>query len=224
MPFVVSFKHEKRNDEVEHLLTTASEEPRTKLIPVSDDIYRMKIPLNPVQGSVNSYLLRDGKGGWVVLDPGYNTAYCRAGWQEAMETLCFGFEDISLILVTHFHSDHAGLAGYFEQRCSAPIYMHPLEVISYQSEWDKEARHVDKMVAFMSQYGLSEARIPELRTQMARVDIKTIDVCHHFEPLQVGDCFPVAGGTLRTIAAPGHSVGQCMFYLEEKKLGVCYLR
>ena len=77
---------------------------------------------------------------------------------------------------------------------------------------------LDKMVAFMSLYGLRPERVEELREQMARVDIRSIDKCESFETLHAGDCFPVEGGALHAVYAPGHSEGQCMFYLPERKL------
>ena len=189
-----------------------------KIVKINDDIYRIKTPFNLQRGSVNSYLIRDRSGGWVVLDPGYSTDICRGLWQEAMDMLGFGFENISLILNTHFHTDHAGLAGWFERNCSAPIYMSPADVISYRSEWQDESKHLDIMVEYMSHHGLSStARIEEMRQQMHEIGTHTIDMCTRFLPLADGDRFPVKGGYLRAIAAPGHATGQLIFAFDEQK-------
>lgn len=189
-----------------------------KLIEAAPGVYRLKIPMNIQKGSVNSYMLRDEKGGWVIIDPGYNTEPCRCGWEEAMATLGMRFEDISLILNTHFHGDHAGMAGWFEQRCKAPIYMHPDDIDSYHAEWDDDTLHVDKMVDYMSRHGLRGWRIDELREQMAVIGTASIDVCHRFLELDESDVFTVEDGALHTIFAPGHTTGHCMFYCSERKL------
>lgn len=190
----------------------------SKLIESCEGVFRLKTPLNIQKGSVNSYMLRGRDGGWVIIDPGYSTQPCRRGWLEAMETLGFGFNDIKLILITHFHGDHAGLAGWFEKQCSAPIYMHPYDIESYSAEWDDDLGHVNAMVGFMSQYGLHGSRIEELRRQMADIGTASIDVCSNFLNLSEGDEFPVEGGVLHTMFAPGHSSGHCMFWFPERKL------
>lgn len=189
-----------------------------KLIEAAPGVYRLKIPMNIQKGSVNSYLLRGAKGDWVIVDPGYFTEACLRGWESAMEELNIRFEDISLILNTHFHGDHAGMAGWFERRCSAPIYLHPDEILSYHAEWDNDLLHVDTMVAYMSPHGLHGWRIDELREQMARIGTASIEVCSRFLELQEGDSFAIEGGRLHTILAPGHSSGHCMFYCPERKL------
>ena len=59
---------------------------------------------------VNVYLIEDGAG-WALLDTGLDDATTRAAW----ETLLVGplaARPLTRVLVTHYHPDHMGLAGW----------------------------------------------------------------------------------------------------------------
>ncbi len=63
---------------------------------------------------VNVYLIDDGDG-WALLDTGIDDAPTRAAW----ETLLAGplrERPLSRVLVTHYHPDHIGLAGWLCER------------------------------------------------------------------------------------------------------------
>ena len=186
-----------------------------KIVEVCEGVYRLKMPM--AAGSVNAYMLRDGQGGWVAIDTGYNSQACREGWQEAMDTLGMGFDKLSRILATHFHWDHLGLGGWFESSSDAPVYLHPKDADAYLAEWDSRL-HPEKMLAFMMRYGLRGPRVEEFQAQMAAQGTKDIDLRSGFLPLHDGDRFDVEGGTLYTVLSPGHTPGHCMFYFPEKKL------
>lgn len=192
---------------------------QARIIEICSGVYRLKVPMVRSAGSVNSFILRDGNGGWTVIDPGFNVGPCYEGWQRLMSELGIGFDDIRLILCTHFHGDHTGMAGWFERQCAAPICMHPLDIECYHAEWDDDAAHFERMLAMMRSYGLTDnGRIEEMRSQRAYAGSSGIEKCSSFTPLNDGDAFPAEGGRLHTIMTPGHTAGHCMFVYPEKKL------
>ncbi len=73
--------------------------------------FRLKLPFQ--LNHVNIYLIED-KGGWLALDTGLGTDDCRMGWDAILSGPLKG-ERLSAMLVTHFHPDHVGLAGWLHQ-------------------------------------------------------------------------------------------------------------
>ena len=70
---------------------------------------------------VNIYLIEDDHG-WLVLDTGLGTDDCRVGWDSILSGPLQG-ERLSQMLVTHFHPDHVGLAGWLAQSFDLPLAM-----------------------------------------------------------------------------------------------------
>ena len=59
---------------------------------------------------VNVYLIEDGAG-WAVLDTGLDDAATRAAW-DALLAGPLQARPLTRVLVTHYHPDHMGLAGW----------------------------------------------------------------------------------------------------------------
>ena len=76
---------------------------------------------------VNVYLVEDNAG-WAVIDTGIDDAATRAAW-EAL--LADPLRDVALtrILVTHYHPDHIGLAGWLCERFGLPLLMSQTEYL-----------------------------------------------------------------------------------------------
>lgn len=73
-------------------------------------------PLGPLQ--TNAYVLTNGQGEGVIIDPGMNPEELLAYVQELK---------IQAILLTHAHFDHIGGLEEVRQKTGAPVYIHSLE-------------------------------------------------------------------------------------------------
>lgn len=88
---------------------------------VAPGIHWVRMPLPFALNHINLWLLKDGDG-WTVVDTGYNVAEIRTIWEDAIAKITGGGE-IKRTIVTHFHPDHLGLAGWFEEMHGAPLWM-----------------------------------------------------------------------------------------------------
>ncbi|WP_163313978.1 MBL fold metallo-hydrolase, partial [Klebsiella aerogenes] len=68
---------------------------------------------------VNIYLIEDGDG-WAVLDTGIDDAVTRAAWEALVAGPLKG-RRLTRLIVTHFHPDHIGLAGWLAERFEIPL-------------------------------------------------------------------------------------------------------
>lgn len=80
---------------------------------------RMPLPFPP--GHVNLWLIEDGEG-WLAVDAGARSEESVTLWSRLLSEGLEG-RPLSHLLVTHFHPDHVGLAGWLCERTGAAMLM-----------------------------------------------------------------------------------------------------
>ena len=91
--------------------------PYDELTEVEPGIWWLRLRLPFALDHVNVWLLEDGDG-WTLIDTGVSDTATRAVWERVLTRL-----PIARILITHFHPDHFGLAGWLRDRTGAPVLM-----------------------------------------------------------------------------------------------------
>ncbi len=94
---------------------------------VADGVFLLKMPIPFALDHINLWLLRDGDG-WTIVDTGFNTEESASIWENVLTGFCKG-ERIHKIIVTHFHPDHVGMAGWLMRRTNAPVHMSQLDYL-----------------------------------------------------------------------------------------------
>ncbi len=146
----------------------------------------------------NCYLITDGATG-TLIDTGLKKD--RADLLQALKEIGLSAEQITAVVLTHGHTDHAGNAAYF-QKCGAKVYAHPKEVCYLRGE-----TYAPK--------GLLALQRP-FHTSLLRIGEKVYPV----EPFCVdhlvcdGEFLEVPGGHLRVISSPGHTLGHTAYWYE----------
>lgn len=85
---------------------------------------QVQVPLPYSLKWVNAYLLPgDGDDDWSLIDPGLHTEEAVRVWEAVMRDRRLAWEQIARIVLTHHHPDHYGLAGWFQARTGAPVWM-----------------------------------------------------------------------------------------------------
>ena len=114
-----------------------------EVIEIADGILWIRLPLPMALDHVNIYALDDGDG-WTIIDAGIDTAKSRAVWENLLAGPLSG-KPINRILVTHYHPDHIGLAGWLQDK-GAELWttrttwlLGRMLVLDEQAEWPKEA-------------------------------------------------------------------------------------
>lgn len=177
---------------------------------VAQGVYRVPIPVPIPLRYVNCYLLR-GRDGWALIDTGMHDPAAEAAWHHTFETLKISFSEITTILVTHYHPDHYGMAGWLQERTGAPVLMGEIERAAVQRIWHGDHRELAINEQFFIRYGLPSAEVAALRalslhtvTQVVpHPSLTTLDAS---QPLQLGD------RTWEVQILPGHSDGQVCLY------------
>jgi glyoxylase-like metal-dependent hydrolase (beta-lactamase superfamily II) len=92
-----------------------------EVVPIAPGVLWLRMPLPFALDHINLWLIEDGPG-WTIVDAGYAMPETRAAWERVFaENL--GGRPVTRIVVTHFHPDHVGLAGWLVERWRAPLWI-----------------------------------------------------------------------------------------------------
>src|SRR4051794_32968645 len=136
----------------------------TSLAPLTrTGIHRVAVPLSDSPlGSVNVYLIESDNGP-ILIDTAWQTADALAAIEGALADIGARVEDLSLIVLTHGHPDHTGLAAPLRERSGAPIALHPADWPFVDPARREDADYYSKSVGWMRLNGM-----PDQEQGMAR--------------------------------------------------------
>ena len=166
---------------------------------------------------VNAYAVDRADGGIVLVDAG-----C-AGHPSAWETLERGLAltgraiaDVGDIVVTHYHSDHMGLAGPLAAASGATVWAHPDHAHLF------DAIHEPHVVYEQRRSFARDNGVPaEWQDAVASVSEELDGVVEGPEPdreLVDGVVVPSALGPLEVLETPGHAPTHVCLYARERGL------
>ena len=178
-------------------------------------IHRLRVPTPFHVGRVNAYLIEDSP--LTLVDSGPNSAKALDELELALNGHGHAIEDLELLIITHQHVDHFGLAATLARRSGAEVAaldrLAPyLADYAHESELDGEfARRA------MLANGVPAAVVDGLRAEAAsfRGWGEAIEVDR---PLERGSLLTLAGRTLRTLHRPGHSPSDTVFLDESRAI------
>lgn len=91
-----------------------------ELVRVTDAVRWLRMPLPMQLDHINLWLL-EHDGGTVLIDTGLASEAGRATW-ERLEESVLPAQPLRLIVLTHLHPDHAGLAAWLQRRHGVPVW------------------------------------------------------------------------------------------------------
>ncbi len=91
------------------------------LIELGDGVGWTRLPVPGSLNHINVWLLEDGAG-VAIVDTGLNISPARKAWETLFAGPLAG-RTVTRVIVTHFHPDHIGLAGWLTERFGVPLWM-----------------------------------------------------------------------------------------------------
>ncbi|HEY8393606.1 MAG TPA: MBL fold metallo-hydrolase [Thermaerobacter sp.] len=179
----------------------------TEVVP---GIYRVPIPIPAPLREVNCYAAR-GKWGWTLVDTGFYTPAAEEAWRRAFGQLGIRPGDIEAIIVTHFHPDHYGAAGWLQQLSGAPVYMHDREVAVARRVW-REATIKD-LEAFAGLQAVPGHLLPALVERRQQV-LSWVQPQPEVTAVSEGASLAVGDRPFRVLWTPGHTDGLMVLWNE----------
>ncbi len=99
----------------------AAPPPAGSVIEVAPGVRWLRMPLPFALDHINLWLVEDGAG-WAIVDTGINSPTTRELWERIFATALDG-RPVTRLIVTHYHPDHIGLAGWLTERLGIELWM-----------------------------------------------------------------------------------------------------
>lgn len=177
----------------------------------------LRLPLPFRLDHVNIYLIAD-RGGWAVLDTGLGDEACRTAWESVLAGPLAG-ERLTRLIVTHYHPDHVGLAGWLTRRFDLPLAMpRPEYLYSLALQYAPGDLGADMHRPFYRKHGLSEEVTELVLGRGHDYLLRTTGVPTTYHRIRQGDVLPVGGRDFRVLTGGGHALEQAMLHRPEEKL------
>ncbi|MGQ9720449.1 MAG: MBL fold metallo-hydrolase [Candidatus Jordarchaeum sp.] len=193
-----------------------SEGVSEKPVAISKGIYQLKLPI-PFSELIYllSYLI-EGKDGYLLVDSGWNTKESLYALEKQLSKIKVNLSDISLILVTHIHPDHYGLANTIRKKSKSKIMMHQ-KTENFLNQFQSLKDYFKKMIEWLK---INGTPVDDLEYWLK----DSMSIMQFFEPpipdifLEDRETLDLGDFRLDVIWTPGHSIDHICLYEPHKKI------
>jgi glyoxylase-like metal-dependent hydrolase (beta-lactamase superfamily II) len=178
-------------------------------------IHCLRIPTPFAVGRVNCYLIEDEP--LTLVDTGPNSGKALDELESQLAERGHSIDELELLVITHQHIDHLGLAEIVVQRSGAKVAA--LGIAAERlANFDEDAEAEDRFaIDPMLRNGIPEEVTVALRSvsRSFRAWGSHVTVTH---PLEDGQTLPFLDRTLQALHRPGHSPSDTVFWDEDRRI------
>ena len=177
---------------------------------ICDGVHWIRMPLPFALNHINLWLLR-GPSGWTLVDTGFNDPTTREAWAELLPH----HTPLEQLVVTHYHPDHFGLAGWLMERLRLPLYMTEAEYLTAHAMYDSSAGYGSEPLSELYRaHGLDEKRLSEVNARPASYRKSVAPPPRAFRRIVHGDRLQLGAHEWRVIVGHGHAPEHASLYCE----------
>lgn len=174
---------------------------------------RIRLGNSVFEGLNNVYVLRGDET--VLVDTGVATEPTETELREELRELGLEFADVDQVFLTHWHYDHAGLAGTIQQESGATVHVHEADAPLVAGDGDSLIEERTRQQEKFEEWQIPDRPREELMSFLeGHAALRGADV--DVTPFTDGDSFDVNGLTLEAVHLPGHAAGLTAFAVERE--------
>lgn len=186
---------------------------------LGEGLWCVRLPLPFPLRWVNSYVW-EGRDGLTIVDPGLHDEPTKAAWCEAFQALGRDVGDVRRIVLTHYHPDHYGMAGWLQQASGAPVYLTDEGRDAARRFWDPSGKQGEELADFFRAHGMTEAWAAQMAPHLEQLR-GWVEPHPEVTPMADGDEIPLGDRPFRVLVTPGHADGHvCLYDPQEGRLVV----
>jgi glyoxylase-like metal-dependent hydrolase (beta-lactamase superfamily II) len=180
---------------------------------------KVQLPHSPL-GHLNSYLIKS-KGTNLLIDTGLNFPQAFQSLHEGISKAGIRLEELTGILLTHFHVDHVGLIPRFKEASeNVKLLMHRVEVELSRLMSNEFEGYMESMETFLEAHGAPHSIAMNLQrfhpaffTPQAYQELAASAL-----PLEDAQKISVGDYNFQVLWTPGHSPGHICLYEPSLKI------
>jgi glyoxylase-like metal-dependent hydrolase (beta-lactamase superfamily II) len=172
---------------------------------VAPGVFWLRMPLPFSLDHINLWVLDDGDS-WTLVDTGLNAADCKDVWRGLLAGSLAG-RPIGRVIVTHYHPDHLGLAGWLCYKTGAPLWITRTEyLLARVLTLDTADAPPDAVVDFYRRAGWPDEAVERLKTtSWGRFSRAVSRLPSGFRRMADGDVLHIGGRDWRVVVGRGHA-------------------
>ena len=185
-----------------------------QVIAIAPGVLWLRMPLPFALNHINLWLLEDGPS-WTAVDTGFALPETKAAWQQIFAAE-LGGRPIGRVIVTHYHPDHIGLAGWLTEHWQAPLWTTEKEWLHAQMhsrDGDADSARVRRDFAHRAGLDDEEAGIFAERQGNYRRGVPSVPPAYH--RIGEGTAIHIGGREWRVIIGEGHAPEHACLYCAE---------
>lgn len=180
-------------------------------------ILRIPTPTPFEVGDINSYVILPEAGSeqLVLIDTGVGTEEAWQSLQAGLGEVGYSIEDITLLLLTHAHTDHFGQASRIRDVSGCEVWGHE-NVSTTVAGFLPPPERIEVERAVLQRYGFNAQMYDKAYDYRAYIaDI--FSPCELDRELRDNDIVPINGFDLKVIHTPGHCPEEVVFWQPESR-------
>ena len=187
-------------------------------VEIDDGILWFRLPLPMALDHVNVFAFRE-ENGWTIIDTGFYTKKTVEIWQQILMNH-LNPEPLNRIIITHYHPDHIGMAGWLKAVSDA-------EILTTQISWlfarmlvlDVQEYHTRESILYFQKAGLTTMALEE---RAKTRPFNFADVVHPIPPgftrISEGDVISLGKRNWQIKLGNGHAPSHATFWSEDGSL------
>jgi len=181
-----------------------------------EKIHRIEVPLEFMVESVYLYLL-EGDEGLTLVDCGPNLEVTHDSLTKFLAGIGRRFNDINLIIITHYHADHYGYAGELKRLTGAEIAMHRIGAGLVRGYESGSGGYVGEVVRLAARYGMPREYVDIIKPFFDVLQ-EVVSPAGIDRMLEDGDEIFAGGSRYVVLWTPGHSPDHICLYSPQSKV------
>jgi glyoxylase-like metal-dependent hydrolase (beta-lactamase superfamily II) len=166
------------------------------------------------EGGNSSYVL-ERNGTVALVDTGIATNAVRDRFVSELADAGYAVEDVDCVFLTHWHADHAGLAGFVQAESEATVYVHEADAPLVRQEPDAQSDLESLWRRRFDEWGMPPEKRSEILAKLASNTQKSGRRPQPIEEVTDEDRIPVGDVEMEVVHTPGHTAGSSCFVLGE---------